>query len=99
MHWQTRIRAKRRNERIRLVVNFLNVTAIGTFGLAVTAPIVGQLSFKKLAAGPEIGGKLTIFTQNQDASLSDVVLWDVAVGALAAHVCAHLLTVLLEPED
>lgn len=99
MHWQEQIRAKKWNERVRLIITFLNVTAIGSFGLAVTAPIVSHLALRRPATAkdsPPPWGELKL---GGDFTLLDVVLWDMAAVAIALHVFAHMLVSLIERED
>ncbi|MEQ9124195.1 MAG: hypothetical protein RIM80_16720 [Alphaproteobacteria bacterium] len=89
------LKAKRWNERLRLVITALNLTAVGTFGLAVTAPLLRS-------SGPILNGRSAITALESklpgEFSPLDVVAWDAALAALAMHIFAHILVGLIEPE-
>jgi multisubunit Na+/H+ antiporter MnhB subunit len=99
MHWQEKLSAKRWNERIRLIITFMNVTAIGTFGLAVTAPILRSLGgpsgsvFERKVLG--INSEANV----HNVALFDVIAWEMASAALFLHILAHVLVSLIERED
>ncbi len=81
--------AKRWNEHVKLVVTALNTTAIGTFGLAVIAPIVTKLSE---ARGKPSGDMLSGLSFLKD------VIWPALIAALVLHCFAHAVLSYLEPE-
>ncbi|MEM6943119.1 MAG: hypothetical protein AAF416_02570 [Pseudomonadota bacterium] len=87
--------AKRWNERLRLVITHFNITSVGAFGLAVTAPILEA----RRSGEAGLGVMFDELTLSADLSVADVVAWDVATAALALHVFAHILVGLTEPED
>ncbi len=89
------MRAKRWNERLRLVITAFNLTAVGTFGLAVTAPLLkkGGLVFAR-----SDGASLPELKLFEGFSPLDLVAWDAAGAALLLHVFAHILVGLTESE-
>lgn len=99
MEWYEKMRAKRWNERVRLVITFLNVTAIGAFGLAVTGPIVTQLNLRGGTENTAGGARFSEVTLSSEFSLSQVVAWDIALAALVVHAFAHILVTFIEPEE
>lgn len=70
-----KLRAKRRNERVKLVATFINAVAIAAFTLGFTVPMVGW--FAQRTADP-----LVTLTKALAA-------WPVLFVALAFHAVAH----------
>ena len=83
------LRAKRWNERLRLSITFLNVTSIGVFGLAVTAPWLRSI-------GKADGGPAIVLV---DAGQGSLISWEAAGLALLLHLIAHILVGLTVEED
>ena len=84
------------NERVRLLVNFFNLIAVGTFGVGVAAPLTDKsnpLYDQWALIGPD---KLNIF---KDFSLTDVISWQFVIAVIGLHISAHILIGLLEPEE
>lgn len=93
------MRAKRWNERLRLVITFFNITSIGAFGLSVIAPI---LEFMKNRNGMVFNEKFAFWGKLEgmkEISYLDVIAWEAAGAALAMHVFSHILVGLTEPEE
>ena len=86
---RTSLQAKRWNEHIRLTATFLNVTSIGVFGLAVTAPLL-----RRLGTSGELLNSQQLAT-SEIGSLS----WEAAAFALLLHLGAHILVGLTVEED
>ncbi|MCZ7675787.1 MAG: hypothetical protein M5U35_07870 [Roseovarius sp.] len=84
-----------------MAATFLNITAVGTFGLAVTSPlleharIVSQQSTNYLIESDMIKSLIIA----SDLSWWQYVSWPFAIGALAVHVMAHMLMGLIDPEE
>ena len=91
------MRAKRWNERLRLVIAFLNITSVGAFGLAITAPVLERLRFIRAVEGGD--PLFEKFSFVQDLSVTNVIEWRVATAALVLHVFAHILVTFTEPEE
>jgi hypothetical protein len=95
MHDDDRLTSKRWNERVRLFITFVNVTAIGAFGLSVTAPILEAIN------GTTTVGQMLQAAQASQGGVSiwSVIAWDIALAALVLHVLAHLMVGLIESEE
>lgn len=94
MRPEQKIRAGRWNERVRLAATFLNIIAVGTFGLAVTSPLLEHLRFDD---GAFMG--LAKVGEGLDLPWYEFVYWPFPLGALILHALAHILLGVLDPEE
>jgi hypothetical protein len=92
-----KLRAKRWNAQLRLVIEFFNVTAIGAFGLAVIAPILALLQARTQRIGEAESGDAWFTTMSYE--WHEVVIWPAVAVALFFHLFAHILIQLTEPEE
>lgn len=89
-------RARRWNERVRLLVSFFNLTSVGVFGLAIIAPMTD--SANPLVYYWSSGGAEKV-NLSEHFSLSDIIAWEAALGVVVLHVFAHILIGLTEAEE
>lgn len=91
---EQKLKAKRWNERVRLFAAFLNISAVGAFGLAVISPIMDHLKY-----GNEQVAGWEKFTVPFDGPWYAVISWQAALLALILHVCAHIVLSVLDREE
>lgn len=89
------MRAKRWNERLRLIMAALNATAVGTFGLGAVAPVIAKMA----TMAPTAAGENAAASALEGLSFAKDVIWPAILAAVVLHLCALKLVSYIEPEE
>lgn len=91
-------RAKKWNSHVQLIASLLNLTAVGTIGVAVVGHIFKPES--PIFWGGGDGGKLaSLLTNGEPVPLLSVVQWQAIGFALVMHAAAHFVLSASAPEE